>query len=128
MTLNKLHKKGSKDKPEKFENLSEQKPLETTKVPWWANFKKKGKENQTTTLEETTTEAYQLVSSSTNSSGPKDEIAGNIMRTTTKASRYVHHNSSTVFESGISANTIGKPLNVTGKLSPDELKYTEINS
>ena len=128
MTLSKLYKKGSKDKPKKFENLSEQKPLETTKLPWWANFKKKGNTNETTTLEETTTEAYQLVSSNTNSSGPKDEIAGNIMRTTTKASRYVHHNSSTVFESGISANTIGKPLNVTGNLSPDELKYTEINS
>ena len=125
MTLNKLYKKGSKDKPEKFENLSEQKPLETTKLPWWANFKKKGNKDQTATLEETTTEAYQLVSSNTNSSGPNDEIAGKIMGTTTKASRYVHHNSSTV--SGISTITTGKPLNVTGNLSSNKLKYRETN-
>ena len=116
MTLSQLYKKGSKDSTDPLTNISAQKPSETTKLPWWASFKKKGNKNtKPTTLEQATTETYQPVSSETVSSGP-DEIAGNTMRTTTQASQYIQFSSSALFETEISTNIVGKLLNVSGKL------------
>ena len=116
MTLSQLYKKGSKDSTDPLTNISAQKPSETTKLPWWASFKKKGNKNtKPTMLKEATTETYQPVSSETVSSGP-DEIAGNTMRTTTQASQYIQFSSSAVFETEISTNTVGKLLNVSGNI------------
>ena len=117
MTLSQLYKKGSKDSTDPLTNISAQKPSETTKLPWWASFKKKGNKNtKPTMLKEATTETYQPVLSETVTSRPEDEIAGNTMRTTTQASQYVQFSSSAVFETEISTNTVGKLLNVSGKL------------
>ena len=127
MTLNQLYKKGSKDNTDPLANISAQKPSKTTKLPWWASFKKKGNKNtKPTTLEQATTETYQPVSSETVSSGP-DEIAGNTMRTTTQASQYIQFSSSAVFESEISTNTVGKLLNVSGKTLLYIKKPTRLN-
>eukprot|EP00090_Calanus_glacialis_P012210 TRINITY_DN20690_c0_g1_i1.p1 TRINITY_DN20690_c0_g1~~TRINITY_DN20690_c0_g1_i1.p1 ORF type:complete len:571 (+),score=120.58 TRINITY_DN20690_c0_g1_i1:118-1830(+) len=117
MTLNQLYKKDSKDKPDELRNPAVQKPSAPTKLPWWANFEKKGnKKTQTTTIKETTTETYKPVSSYTVRSQPKDEITGNRVRTTTPASLDIPYSSSAVFQNELSTNTIGKLLNVSGSV------------
>ena len=112
MTLNKLYKKGSKDKQEELINSEVQKPSSPTRVPWWASFSKKvNKKAQTTIVKETTTEPYQPISSYTVSS----EIADSTARPNMLDSNYKQYASSQVFKDEKSTNIIGKLLNVTGR-------------
>ena len=101
MTLNKLYKKGSKDKQEELTNSEVRKPSSPTRVPWWASFSKKvNKTSQTTTVKETTTEAYKPISST---------------QTNIPYSNYIQYGYTKVFKKEKFTNIVGKLLNVTGK-------------
>ena len=123
MTLAKLYEKGSKDNTEKKPDLIIESQSKTTTLPWWAAVKKKGNSKiPETPLEITTRETFQTVTTATASFAPKDEKPVITVWTTTQPTIQLPYSASDVSHTELSTNTLGRPINVTGKPNNIDLR------